>query len=201
MHLLIEVIYTVAATLYCMIRRKSDGFVWNTALNGGDGGFEAWNAGNWAQYAIALTEQNGSGYYSAEYPEAIGAELTSVVFYATGGSPSSADAPPFILGAAQGQNVAAVAGVGQNAANMGAALSAQAIGAAVGTVPSALEVTTTLEETQDDTFLGRVIMWTSGAMAKQAARISAYNGSTKVISVLAWPSDLTPADGDEFVII
>lgn len=198
----IEVIYQSGAELYAMIRRRSDGYAWNTALNSGDGGFEAWNAGNWAQYAIALTEQASSGYYVGAYPIAIGAAFTSEVFYVrAGGSPASSDAPPFNLLLSQGQGIAAVRGDGQAAVNMANALSAQAVGAAVGSPPSAASVTTTLEETVDDTFLGRTILWVTGAMAKQGARISGYNGTTKVMSVLAWPSTLTPSDGDTFVIL
>lgn len=198
----LEVIYNSGANLYAVIRRRSDGYVWNTALNAGDGGWQVYSVGNWAQYAIVLTEQTSSGYYVGTYPAAIGSTFTSEVFYArAGGSPASSDAPPFMLALTQGQGVAAVAGVGLDAANMAAALSTQQLGAAVGAIPGPLQVTTNLFDTTDDVYLGRVIIWTTGNMAKQAARISAYNGTTKIITVLAWPSNLTPEDGDEFVIV
>lgn len=198
----IEVIYQSGVNLYAVIRRRSDGFVWNTALNGGDGGFEAWNSGNWAQYAIPLAEQSPSGYYSAAYPSTIGAQFTSeIVYIRVGGSPAASDAPPFILTLSQGQGVSAVNGVAQDAVNMDAALSTQKIGAAVGSVPGPLSVTTNLTDTTDDVYLGRVIIWTSGAMIRQAAKISGYDGTTKVLTVLAWATNLTPSDGDAFVII
>lgn len=198
----IEVVYLSGVTLYAIVRRRSDGLVWNQALNGGDGDFEVWNAGNWAQYAVPLAEQPSSGYYAGAYPANIGNFFTSeTVYVQAGGTPAASDAPPFILTLSQGSGVAAVAGSGQAAANMGAALSTQQTGAAVGTAPSPTEVTTDLVSTVDDAYLGRVLVWTSGALYQQAAPISAYDGTTKVVSVLAWPSNLTPADGDTFVII
>lgn len=198
----IEVIYQSGSTLYAMLRRRSDGFAWNTALNGGLGAFEAWNSGNWAQYALMLTEQASSGYYSGSYPDGALGTFTSEVFYVqSGGGPTVADAPPFNMGLSQGAGIAAVNGSAAAADNMGAALSTEITGTAVGSVPGPLQVTTTLGDTTDDVYLGRVILWTSGAMIRQAARISAYDGTTKVISVLAWPTTLTPSDGDEFVIV
>jgi hypothetical protein len=199
---MIETIYQTGSVLYAVVRRRSDGQVWNTTLNAGAGGFEVYDSGHWAQYAIALTEQAGSGYYSAAYPVNIVNTLTSEVLYVrVGGSPASGDAPPFNIGMSQGQSVAAVGGNAVDAANMAAALSTQIIGAAVGSVPGPLSVTTNLTDTTDDVYLGRVIIWTSGAMIRQAARISAYDGTTKVLSVLAWPSNLTPSNGDTFVIV
>jgi hypothetical protein len=118
-----------------------------------------------------------------------------------GGSPAAVDAPPFILSLSQGQGVSGVNGSGVAASNMGAALATQQAGAAVGAVPDPLQVTTNLASTVDDAYLGRVLIWTTGAMAQQAARVSAYDGATKVISVLAWPSALTPVNGDEFIIV
>lgn len=202
MALTIETIYQTGSTLYAVIRRRSDGQVWNQTLNAGAGAFEAYNVGHWSQYAIPLTEQANSGYYTGTYPAGIVNTLTSEVLYVqAGGGPVSGDAPPFNIGMSQGQSVAAVGGSAVDAANMTAALGTQILGAAVGSVPGPLSVTTTLPDTTDDVYLGRVIIWTSGAMIRQAARISAYNGGTKVLSVLAWPSNLTPSNGDTFVIV
>lgn len=202
MALTIETIYQTGATLYSVIRRRSDGQVWNTTLNAGAGAFEAYNVGHWGQYAIPLVEQANSGYYAGTYPVGIVNTLTSEVLYVqAGGSPVVGDAPPFNIGMSQGQSVAAVVGNALDAANMGAALGTQVLGAAVGSVPGPLSVTTNLTSTVDDAYLGRVIIWTSGAMAKQAARISGYDGTAKVITVLSWPSALTPSNGDAFIIV
>lgn len=200
MPLKITVLYTVGATIYCMVRRLSDGFVWNTALNGGDGGFEAWNAGNWAEYAIPLTEQSTSGYYVADYPENIGAELTNETFYAqAGGSPAALDAPPFILSLTQGANIAAVAGSAVAANNLGASTGSQQTGELIG-VPTDTVLPTDLGSTTDDQYLGRVLIMTSGDADKQVQYITAYDGATKEIT-LAAPLVTAPAAADTFVII
>ena len=195
-----EVIYQIGATIYAMIRRRSDGFVWNTALNAGAGGFEAWNSGNWAQYAIPLTEQSPSGYYSGTYPAGIGAELTSEAFYAqAGGLPDAVDAPPFNLLSSQGQNVAAIAGSAQAAENLGASAGSQQIGALIGT-PTASDLPTDLVSTTDDQYLGRILIMTSGTAVNQVQYIVAFSGTSKVIT-LAAPLVSIPAATDTFVIV
>jgi hypothetical protein len=202
MALTIETIYQTGATLYAVIRRRADGQVWNPTLNAGAGAFEAYAVGHWAQYAIPLVEQPSSGYYAGAYPTGIVNTLTSEVLYVqVGGSPASTDAPPFNIGMSQGQSIAAVVGAALDAANMAAALGVEITGAAVGTVPGPLSVTTNLPDTTDNVYLGRVIIFTSGAMIRQAARISGYVGFTKVLSVLSWPSNLVPQNGDTFIII
>lgn len=198
--LLIEVLYQVGVVVYCMIRRRSDGFVWNTALNGGDGGFEAWNAGNWAQYAIPMTEQASSGYYTAAYPANIGATLTSEAFFArTGGTPAAADAPAFLLTASQGGNVAGVAGSATAAVNLGAATGSQTIGAIIGT-PTATVLPTDLTTSTDDRYIGRILIMTSGVAVDQVQYVISYDGTTKEIT-LAAPLISTPAAADTFIIV
>ena len=183
-----------------MIRRRSDGFVWNTALNAGAGDFEAWNAGNWSQYAIPLVEQATSGYYVGAYPVGIGTEFTSEVFYAqAGGSPSASDAPPFNLVPSQGQDVAAIAGSAQSAVNLGASTGSQQVGALIG-LPTVSTLPTDLLSTTDDQYIGRILIMTSGAADKQAQYIMSYDGTTKVI-LLSAPLITAPASSDTFVIV
>lgn len=200
MSLKLETIYTVGATLYAMVRRRSDGFTWNTALNGGDGGFEAWNAGNWAQYAIALTEQATSGYYTADYP-LVGDEFTGEVVYAqAGGTPAPGDAPPFSLTSSNGANVAAVAGNAESAANLGASLSAMQVGAVIAGALTASSFPTDLESTTNSAYQGRVVVFTSGVLIQQVGNIISYDGATRTIGV-GGPFTAAPAASDTFIIV
>jgi hypothetical protein len=59
-------------------------------------------------------------------------------------------------------------------------------------------VITNLTEATDDHYNGRVITFTSGALAGQSSSISDYNGTTKTLTVVALTE--APAENDEFVI-
>ena len=86
----IESIFTSGQTLYAVIRNRLNGQVWNNNSLA----FEVFNSAHWAQYAIALTEQTGSGYYSATRPAGLAGFLTSDSIYQQGGgSPTIGDTP------------------------------------------------------------------------------------------------------------
>lgn len=54
--------------------------------------FEAYDAGNWEDYAIAVTDANGIGLYAAEYPEGAPAGAHLLLFYLQdGASPAASD--------------------------------------------------------------------------------------------------------------
>lgn len=78
--------YQGAATLYAVIRRIADGYVWNGTA------FEAFSAGSIANYDIALTDQGGD-YYTADWPTAMaaGTACTVLYYYQAGGSPATTD--------------------------------------------------------------------------------------------------------------
>jgi hypothetical protein len=80
------------------------------------------------------------------------------------------------------------------------ALSAATIesGAAEGT-PSTTVIQTDLAETQDDIYIGRVVIFTSGAARGEATSITDYTGSTGTLTVTALAN--APAAGDTFVIL
>jgi len=80
------------------------------------------------------------------------------------------------------------------------ALSADTIesGAAEGT-PSFTVIQTDLAETQDDIYIGRVVIFTSGNARGEATEITDYTGSTGTITVTALAN--APAASDTFVII
>lgn len=84
----IEIAYgTTGRTLYAVVR-SSTGTVWNTA----GAAFEAFNAANWADYDIALTEQGASGYYVGTFPAATAGVYNVEARDRAGGSPAVTDA-------------------------------------------------------------------------------------------------------------
>lgn len=196
----LQVVFQSGQTVYATLRGLVNGTrqVWNTTLNAGAGGWEAFNAAHWAQYAVALAEDGTSGYYAADYPAGIGAVLTTEVFYQQGGgSPATNDG---VLGSSQsqGQNVAAVAGDADVPDTLQQALAAEARGLAAG-VPTASVIPTDLAATQANTFQGRAVVFTSGAAAGCAARIAAYAPTNGVLTLVA-PLPVAPSAGDKFVI-
>lgn len=56
-----------------------------------------------------------------------------------------------------------------------------------------------ITEATDDHFIGRVVIFTSGALLRQASVITDYTGSTSVYTVAAMTE--APANGDTFVIV
>lgn len=197
----LDVIYTPGSVLYAVIHGILSGapVVWNPTLLSGFGDWEAYNSAHWAQYAIPVTEQTGSGYYAAVYPAHIVDVLTSEVFYAQGGgSPALGDAPA-ILAHSQGVNAQGVGADAVAADNLQAALASEQTGVAAG-VPTASVVPSSLINAQANAYAGRVCLFTTGAAAQCAARIVAYAVTNGVLTFAA-PLPVAPAAGDKFVIV
>lgn len=194
----IQALYQTGQNLYVILVNQVDGTVYNVVTPG----WEVYNSGHWAQYAVALTEYAGSGYYRGVYPIASPTALSTEVIYArAGGSPTLGDTPVNNLAQSQGVNIAAAGNSWQAGQNMAAAVGSQQVGAVFGTPPSPTLITTGLTSTHTDAYAGRAIIMTSGALIQQAAFITAYNGSTFVLTINGFPSGGTPANGDTFVII
>lgn len=197
MNVPITATYTVGATLYAVITSPAGTF-WNTISQT----FEAFNAGNWAQYAVPMAEYPGTSYYSAAYPTGIAGVLTSELLFAqAGGSPALSDAPAFTVIQSQGKNVGAVGNLWQSAQNMAFSLGTQQLGAIVGTPVSSLVLPTNLTSTELDAYAGRAVIMTSGALAQQGSRINAYDNVLFTLTIVGFPSGGTPANTDTFVII
>lgn len=199
----LETNYQIGSTLYDVIRGvQADGSLqyWNTTLNAGAGGWEAFNSAHWAQYAIALTEDANTGYYHAAYPAGIVGVLTSETAYVQAGAgPVLGDAPAASIARSQGQNVGAVAGDANVPSTLQQNLFAVQPGAAAG-VPTASVIPTNLTNAQANAFAGRAVVFTSGAAIGCAARIVGYVVLNGVLT-LAAPLPVAPAAGDTFVLV
>lgn len=198
----LEVVFQTGFTLYAVIRGVVGGVakVWNPTLLSGAGDWQVFNGANWAQYAIPLTEQSTTGYYSAAYPVNITGVLTSETFYQqAGGSPVLTDAPGAGLTRTQGQNVAAIGGDADMPATLQQALVSEQRGVvAAGATPSVIP--TDLANAQANAYAGRSIVFTSGDAFQCAGRIIAYAVTDGVLT-LAAPLPVAPDEDSTFVIV
>ncbi len=193
----IQGLYSTGQNLYAVLISNVNGYVWNQQ----DSAWEAYDAGHWSQYAIAMTEYSGSGYYRVAYPIASPTILsTDLVFVRGGGSPALGDSPAAAPYQSQGVNVGAVGNSWQAGQNMGLALGTQQVGI-VGASPTATVITTNLTNDEDDAYAGRAIIMTSGDLIQQASPITGYDGTTFDLTITGFPSGLTPTAADTFIII
>lgn len=193
-------IETVAATgshPYAVLHNDSTGQVWNTTLNAGAGGWEAYNSAHWAQYAVPMVEQAGSGYFSAAYPAAITGVMTTEVLY-DNATPTLGDAPMGI-GQSQGSNVAAVAGDQPAAVTFQQSLESMTTGAVVSGTLTPNAFTTNLVDPSLNAYIGLSIRFASGALKGQGVTILAFNPATGLITTTA-AFTAAPAASDTFVI-
>lgn len=87
----LQVSFSRSRTVYAVLRNQTSGFIWNTS-GGSSGAMEAFVSGNWANYAISLTEQGTAGYYVGNVPSPIPAGVLAVTAKEQlGGSPTQLD--------------------------------------------------------------------------------------------------------------
>jgi hypothetical protein len=86
MSLELDISYPGSATLYAIIRRASDGYVWNGTA------FVVWADLSIADYDVALTSQGGD-YYAVDFPALITTAGTYRIFYyvQAGATPATSD--------------------------------------------------------------------------------------------------------------
>jgi len=78
------------------------------------------------------------------------------------------------------------------------ALTIEVAAAAAGTL-STTQMTTTLTEATSSHYVGRVVIWTSGVLLRQASPITAYDGGSKLLTFTAVTE--APTAGDTFIIV
>lgn len=82
---IIRTVSNTGNTIYAFVW-DSAGAVWNGSA------FETYNALNWANYDIALSEATSSGFYKATFPAGIAAgKYTIALYQQLGGSPAAGD--------------------------------------------------------------------------------------------------------------
>jgi hypothetical protein len=106
--------------------------------------------------------------------------------------------PSALVSGRMDSNVSAIGNNATSATNLSASALGIVTGACEGT-PSTTVIQTDLAETTDDHYIGRVVVFTSGAAAGQATDITDYTGSTGTITVTALTT--APSSSDTFVIV
>lgn len=191
----IETAFTSGVTLYAIIHNPN-GKVWNNVTLA----WEAYNGALWTQYAIAMTEQGTSGYYSGTYPATANDVLASeIVYQQAGGTPSLADAPATGVGQSQGVDLAAIRASVIAAANLNLSSLSMIQGAVAAGTSTALKVYTNLTDTVN-AYQGRIIVFTSGALIRQVANIASFT-PTGAYLTLSGALTAAPAVGATFIII
>ena len=197
----IETTFSSGATLYAILHKPTTGELWNNVAQA----WQAFNEANWASYAVPLAEQGTTGYYYAAYPAAAagdGSFLTSdVIYQQAGAGPATIDAPATGIGQSQGVDVAAVKSNALAASRLERSLSAMIIGEVTGVgVSTETLIYTTLDDTADNVYQGRLLVFTSGNLIRQVANISAYSAVNHTLTV-AGPFTAPPALADSFIIV
>lgn len=193
---IIQAAYTTGATLYAIVRNSLTGQVWNGSA------FEAYNGAHWSTYAIALTEQGSSGFYSVARPAGLAGYLTTECIYQQGGgSPATSDAPPFTIASTGGINVAAISGDAASApTNLQASLSSEIQGVVSSGTITAKIFPTNLSNTNVGAYQGRIILFISGVASGMAGLIANYTPTLGVIT-LSGSLAIAPVATDTFIIV
>jgi len=191
----IETAYQTGFTLYAVIHHP-DGRVANNV----DEAWEEFNASNFADYAVALTEQGASGYYRGTYPSWITGVLTTEAIYLQADvNPAVGDAPTASLIHSQGMNLAAIGGSVAAALNMALSGGQLVQGAAIAGTLSTTQASTDLTAALANSYVGRTILWTSGALVGVAAGITGYAVANGVLTFT--PIPVAPTAADTFIIV
>ena len=96
-------------------------------------------------------------------------------------------------------NIIQVSGSTDAADKLEASAETIEIGAAEAGTLSTTQMTSDLTEATDDHFNGRVIIWTSGVLTKQATAITDYSGATGLLTFTAVTE--APSASDTFIIV
>lgn len=107
--------------------------------------------------------------------------------------------PAALVGGRMDSDVSAISTSTDAANKLEASTETIETGAAVAGTLSTTQMTTDLTEETDDHYIGRVIIWTSGVLLRQATVITDYAGATKLLTFTAVTE--APTAGDSFVIV
>ena len=107
--------------------------------------------------------------------------------------------PAALVSGRMDSNVSAINNVNQSAINLEKSASAIVTGAAIAGTLSTTQMTTDLAEATNDHYNGRIIIWTTGVLAGQATDITAYSGTSKMLTYTAVTE--APTAADTFVIV
>ncbi len=196
----IVTLYISGRNLYVVLWNPVTGQFWNKDT----AAWENYNQANWTHYAIPLLEYVSSGIYSVAYPAGIAAGVLSTEFvYQQNGATPVLPALPggdsfLALMQSQGVNLQNIAGDGASVLNLQAAAGVEVRGAAVAGTLSTTQMSTTLTQA-NSAFIGRVLIFTSGAAIYQATVITGFAHTNGVLTFGA--VTVAPSAADTFIIV
>jgi hypothetical protein len=195
-------LYLPGRNLFVVIQNVATSQFWNKDTPG----WENYNQGNWAHYAVPFVEYVSSGIYSVAYPSGIAAGVLSndFVYQQNGATPTLPGLPGgdtfLTLMQSQGSNIQTIAGNGAAPIGMAAAGTVIVPNGAVGSGSiSTTSFPTNLPSAPAQAYVGRIIAFTSGINIGQETNITAYNPTGGVITVTALTN--APTTGDTFVML
>ena len=193
--LIIEGFYQPTLKIYAFLVSRTTGQYWNNSTSA----FESYSAGNYALYAIPLTETS-PGYYFATRPSGLqGAIVSDVIYLQNGASPVIGDTLISLLHG-QGDNISAINSDTVSPVNLQLGLDTETVGTVASGSITQTGFSTTLLNVSNSAYVGMTIRFTSGVNAGIAGLISGYTSAGGVISLLVgFPS--VPAVGDAFIIV
>ncbi len=192
----IEALSFTGRTLY-VVRHNPDGTVWNANTEA----WEVYNASNWTSYAIAMTEQAGSGYYRAAQTIAdLDVLTTDCVYIQIGPSPDlGTDTPGVGIGQSQGSDVFSIGGSVLGANNLAQSAISMEQGIVQAGSNTVAQIVADLDSAEVDAYRGRVVIFTSGDDARVAAIIKSFDPITKILGFTEIPA--VPAVDDTFIVV
>lgn len=107
--------------------------------------------------------------------------------------------PAALVGGNIVSNVLAIDGSTTAADKLQTSADSMELGAAIAGVLSITQMTTNLTEATNNHYNGRVILWTSGPLLRQATDIVAYDGVAKMLTYTAVTE--APVAGNTFIIV
>lgn len=107
--------------------------------------------------------------------------------------------PAALVGGRMDSDVSAISTSTDAADKLEASAETIETGAAQTGTLSTTQMTTNLTEATDDHYIGRVIIWTSGVLLRQATDITDYDGASKMLTYTAVTE--APSNGDTFIIV
>jgi hypothetical protein len=134
-----------------------------------------------------------------DYPTSIAAVQTTVDAIETDTQDIQSRLPAALVTGRMSSDAVAISGSTDAADKLEASAETMETGAAAAGTLSTTQMTTNLTEATDDHYNGRIIVWTSGVLLRQATDITDYDGTNKLLTFTAVTE--APTATDTFVII
>lgn len=189
--------YSSGKNVWFMAFRQSDFYVLEVATKT----WVPFVLGNLADYVMTYTEIASTGIYVGYYPEDFLLDVLPLEasYQQAGVAPALPDDLPGItIGQSQGASVAAVAYSVAAASNLQKNAAAMEQATVQAGVPTTNTCPTDLTAAVDDFYNGRVVIFTSGAGARQAAIITAFDAGTGLLTFT--PVVQAPSPGDTLLV-